>query len=103
MITYTNEVYLVWFLPLWLLAYQLCPRRHRGKVLIGASYVFFFIISKWLLLYLAGLSILTHYLAIGIEMSRQKGRKGKVFWWIALLVRSASFSYGNMGTLLYKI
>ena len=98
MITYTNEVYLVWFLPLCLLAYQLCPRRHRGKVLIGASYVFFFIISKWLLLYLAGLSILTHYLAIGIEMSRQKGRKGKVFWWIALLVPLGIlfvWKYGN--------
>ena len=43
---YVSLLYLLVFLPLALLIYQLLPQRHRWKVLLAASYVFFFLMSK---------------------------------------------------------
>lgn len=50
--TYTYLIYLLLFLPCVLLVYGLSPRRLRGKVLLAASYLFFFQMSKFLLCYL---------------------------------------------------
>ena len=68
---YCSALYLAVFLPITLLAYQLTPKKHRGKALIGASVVFFWSLSKWLIVYLAGAIIVTHYTAIGIERARE--------------------------------
>ena len=69
--SYTSAIYLAIFLPVTLIAYQLTPQKHRGKVLIGASAVFFWSLSKWLIVYLAGAILVTHYTAIGIEKARE--------------------------------
>ncbi|WP_277408236.1 hypothetical protein [Lacrimispora xylanisolvens] len=40
--TYTSILYLFIFLPGVMLLYQLAPGRHRYKVLLAASWLFFF-------------------------------------------------------------
>lgn len=87
MITYTNEIYLVFFLPLTLLAYEICPKRHRGKVLIAASYVFFYLISKWLFLYLFGVSVFIYLAARLLERARRSGKRyGKIILIFSVLL-----------------
>lgn len=50
--TYTKPIFLVLFLPLVVIAYNLIPQKHRWKVLLIASYIFFWSISGKLLIYL---------------------------------------------------
>lgn len=59
--TYHSPLYLFAFLPLVLAAYYLCPQRHRSKVLLLASYIFFYSISGKLLIYLLLSTLLIHY------------------------------------------
>ena len=44
--------YSLLFLPVVILLYQLTPARFRWLVLLTADYVFFWMVSKWLILYL---------------------------------------------------
>lgn len=76
MITYTNELYLIFFLPVCLAAYQVCPRRQRGKCLIAADYFFLYLACGWVFLYLPLTSLATHAAGLAIESSRQQGRRG---------------------------
>lgn len=87
-ISYTNEIYLVWFLPITLIAYQICPEKHRGKILILASYAFFFIISRMLIVYIFAISLLTHYAGILIENGRlnDKWKKGKTILSVMIIL-----------------
>ena len=50
--TYFGVAYLLVFLPLTLLIYNIVPQKHRWKILLLASYVFFWSISGKLLIYL---------------------------------------------------
>lgn len=68
--TYNSILYLFIFLPVVLLSYQLTPQRHRPKVLLLASYVFFVSISGKLLVYLL-LSTLSIY-TIGLWLSKNR-------------------------------
>ncbi|UFH65048.1 MBOAT family protein [Clostridium cadaveris] len=67
---YISFVYLIVFIPLVLLAYKIMPKRYRGLVLLLASYVFFFMVSKKLVVYLM-LSTVSIYF-IGICLSSCK-------------------------------
>lgn len=61
---YHTALYLFLFLPASLAAYQLFPSRHRWKALLLAGYVFFYLISGKLLIYLVGTSLFTHYTGV---------------------------------------
>lgn len=61
---YNSILYLFIFLPIVLLFYQLVPQRHRWKVLLFASYLFFFSISGYLLVYLIISTVSIHYIGI---------------------------------------
>lgn len=50
--SYTKPVYLVIFLPIIILIYNIVPQKHRWKVLLLSSYVFFWSISGKLIIYL---------------------------------------------------
>ena len=67
---YISFVYLIVFIPLVLLAYKIMPKRYRGLVLLLASYAFFFMVSKKLVVYLM-LSTVSIYF-IGICLSSCK-------------------------------
>lgn len=58
--TYWNLTFLVLFLPLTIIIYNILPQKHRWKVLLIASYIFFWSISGKLLIYLLAATFLVH-------------------------------------------
>lgn len=48
---YNEPLYFAGFLPAVVLMYQLCPRKYRWLALLLANYAFFFIWSRWLVVY----------------------------------------------------
>lgn len=71
---YHTPLYLALFFPAILLGYQLAPRRYRWAVLLAGSFGFYYLVCGRLVLYLAGTTVLVHYLGIWIELLRQKSR-----------------------------
>lgn len=61
---YHTNLYLLVFLPIVLILYQMAPQKARWKVLLFSSYTFFFMISGKLVLYLMGTTLFTHYIGI---------------------------------------
>lgn len=55
------------FLPLCLAAYQIAPQRWRRRVLLGFSYLFFWLLSGKLIIYLLGTTVLVHCIGIWLE------------------------------------
>ena len=66
--TYFGVAYLFMFLPLTIIAYSIVPQKHRWKVLLLASYAFFWSISKKLIVYVIGSTFLIHYIGIWLEL-----------------------------------
>lgn len=64
---YALPTYFLLFLPLTVLAYQLAPHRHRWKVLLLASWFFFWSISGKLLLYLIVSSGSIHHFGLWMD------------------------------------
>ena len=61
---YHSPLYLFIFLPMTLLAYQLTPKKKRWLTLVLAGYLFFWLLSGKLLVYLIGTTIWTHYIGV---------------------------------------
>ena len=59
--------YFVLFLPIVLLIYQIVPKKVRPVVLLLANYVFFYMISGLLVVYMLLSTIFTHYIGLWIE------------------------------------
>lgn len=70
--TYSDIGYLFVFLPLTILLYSIFPKKHKWKVLLVASYIFFWSISSKLIVYLIGTTILMHYFGLWINTIRIK-------------------------------
>ncbi len=69
---YHELVYLIIFLPLTMITYQITPQKWRWKVLLFASYLFFWFLSGKLLLVLIGSSIFTHYIGLWLGYLRKR-------------------------------
>jgi hypothetical protein len=65
--TYNSILYLCVFLPLVLLFYQLIPQRHRWKILLLSSYIFFYSLSGKLLVYLLISTFLIYYIGLWLS------------------------------------
>lgn len=65
--SYHTSVYLFLFLPAALLAYQLTPKKVRWLTLVLCGYVFFWTFSGKLVLYLIGITLVTHYIGVWIS------------------------------------
>ena len=50
--TYTDPIFLCIFLPITIILYNLMPQKHRWKILLIFSYLFFWSISGKLIIYL---------------------------------------------------
>lgn len=70
---YHTSVYLFLFIPAVLLCYQLTPRKKRWITLLFFNYIFFFILSKWRILYLAGATLVTW--GAGCLLGRKKTQR----------------------------
>lgn len=64
---YHQTSYFLFFFPLAVLCYQLTPGRHRWKTLLAFNYLFFFFISKKLLVCLLASTALTHYVGLWLS------------------------------------
>ena len=72
---YHSIIYIFLFLPVCLLAYQLAPEKWRGRVLLAFSWIFFYLLSGKLLVYLLGTTLLTD--CIGIWLTLLKTEEAK--------------------------
>ena len=70
---YHTTTYLIVFLPLTACIYQLVPRGVRRFVLLFAGYLFYWSISKMLVLFLIGTSLFTHYICAWMTWLRKEG------------------------------
>lgn len=61
---YHTSLYIFMFLPIVLLAYQLTPKKIRWFTLVLSGYVFFWMLSGKLVIYLIGTTIWTHYIGL---------------------------------------
>lgn len=61
---YHTSLYVFVFLPLCLAVYQIIPAKWRWKVLLAFSYLFFFMLSGKLIIYLIGTTVLIHYVGV---------------------------------------
>lgn len=62
--SYDSLLYVALFLPLCLAAYRFAPEGWRRRVLLAAGYVFFWMLSGKLLIYLLGTTLLVHCVGI---------------------------------------
>ena len=67
-----SPLFLVVFLPAVIVAYSLTPARWRWITLLIASYTCFFIISQWLIVFIAVSTVSVWLLALGIERIRSR-------------------------------
>ena len=64
---YNTIAYYAFFLPIVILLYQIVPKKFRFVVLLAADYVFFWMFSGKLIIYLLIATLLTHYIGIWLE------------------------------------
>lgn len=69
---YTHPIYFLAFLPIMLLVYMLCPQKKRWFALLLASYSFFYIISRHLIVYLLFTTISIYVIGLWIEKIQLK-------------------------------
>lgn len=65
--------YFALFLPIVIIVYQLVPKKFRFIVMLAADYIFFFLCSKWLVLYLMGSTLITHFVGLWLEKADRAG------------------------------
>lgn len=70
--SYNSPLYLFMFLPVVLLIYRFIPQRHRWKLLLMASYIFFYIFSGKLLLYLLASTFSIHHIGLWLSSCKKK-------------------------------
>lgn len=91
---YHKEVYLFLFLPAALICYQGVPAKHRPKILLLFSYVFFFLVSRSLVVW--QLYTLAVTFCGGIWIEREAGKKRK-----AILITGITLNLGLLAVLKY--
>ena len=65
--TYCDVAYLGLFLPLTMLIYNIMPKKHRPKVLLIASYIFFWSISNKLIVYIILSTFSIHHFGLWLQ------------------------------------
>lgn len=73
--TYCDVLYLGIFLPLTILLYNLMPQKHRPKILLIASYIFFWSISKNLVIYIILATFCVHHFGLWLGSIQEERNK----------------------------
>lgn len=74
---YHTLLFLLVFLPLVLLIYQIMPRKFRPAVLLAAGYAFFFSFSRFLFVYLIGATIVMYAAGLLVDRMQQRFKEQK--------------------------
>ncbi|MGB4985317.1 MAG: MBOAT family protein, partial [Erysipelotrichaceae bacterium] len=72
MSSYFSLVYIFAFLPIVVGLYHVCIKKYRWVVLLVASLVFYYLISNWLIIYIAFSTLSIYFLARLINNYHQK-------------------------------
>jgi len=80
-LSYNSPLFFAAFLPLVAVIYQLTPKKYRWAVLLIADYGFFFMWSKFLLLYNVATTFMTYLFARKLSSMKKapEGMDRKVF------------------------
>ncbi len=70
--SYSSILYICIFLPAVILLYGITPQRHRGKILLAASYLFFYMLSGKLLVYLILSTFSIHHIGLWLSSCRRE-------------------------------
>lgn len=103
---YPTPLYLFVFLPAVLCTYQLMPRKKRWIVLLGAGYVFFYLFSGALVLFLIGTTLFTYLIGNAVAFADRRDKKLVLKAGIAVLLgilaylKYFNFFAGNVNALL---
>lgn len=73
--SYTKLTYLFLFLPIVIVLYNLIPQKHRWKVLLLASFAFFWSISGKLIIYLLVATVVTYLLGLWLNKKQEERNK----------------------------
>ena len=73
--SYYSLTYLWLFLPLVMLFYQMTPQKHRWKVLLGSSYLFYWILSQKLIVYLLMTTVVVHYAGLWMTLLQNEKKQ----------------------------
>ena len=69
--SYSSILYICIFLPAVILLYGIVPQRHRWKILLAASYVFFYLLSGKLVIYLIVSTFSIHHMGLWLDSCKQ--------------------------------
>lgn len=72
MASYCSLLYAGVFLPAVVLCYAVTPQRHRGKVLLAASYLFFWLVSGKLVVFLLASSFSLHHFGLWLAAVQEE-------------------------------
>lgn len=75
MTSYCSLAYLGLFLPATVLVYGVLPLRHRSKVLLAASYLFFWSVSGKLVIFLLASTFSLHHFGLWLDDVRLEGER----------------------------
>lgn len=81
------------FLPLCLAAYQIAPQKWRRRVLLGFSYLFFWLLSGKLIVYLLGTTVFVHCMGIWLDSIRSEKKKARRVLTLGILVLLGVLAY----------
>ena len=81
------------FLPLCLAAYQIAPQKWRRRVLLGFSYLFFWLLSGKLIVYLLGTTVFVHCMGIWLDSIRSEKKKARRVLTFGILVLLGVLAY----------
>lgn len=70
--TYTKPLFLVLFLPVTIIMYNIFPQKHRWKILLISSYIFFWSISNKLIVYLLATTIVIYITGLWLNAQQEK-------------------------------
>lgn len=71
-LTYCDLIFMGIFLPITILLYNIIPQKHRAKILLIASYIFFWSISGKLIIYLLATTLLMYVFSLVISKKQNK-------------------------------
>lgn len=92
--SYHFFTYVLLFLPIAMLVYQVTPKKYRFATLLTIDYTFFFLISKGLIIYLLASTLVCYYFSLKLESvengefatSKEKEKKKKQILTLAVLI-----------------
>lgn len=97
---FASSIFLFWFLPLFLTAYALTPRRWRGLTIAIGSYVFYGWWRPDFVILMLISTIVDFAAGQGIERDQNRGNDGRRWVWVSCVVNLGLlgyFKYANFG------